>query len=67
MPEAKDTHVYVVINKHGERVTGYGKQTRVFVRKHAAIARCPVGGAVLELPVSAGTVVFTREEKCSES
>jgi hypothetical protein len=58
MPEAKDTHVYVVINKHGERV---------FVRKHAAIARCPVGGAVLELPVSAGTVVFTREEKCSES
>ncbi|BCM12266.1 hypothetical protein MAFF241648_14560 [Ralstonia solanacearum] len=55
--------VFVAVYADGSVATNYSTGTRVYTKKHNAIARCPRGGRVLRFELKTGEVVHTRDNE----
>lgn len=57
------TEVFVAVHADGSVATNYSTGTRVYTKKHNAVARCPRGGRVLRFALEGGEVVHEESKQ----
>lgn len=56
------TEVFVAIHVDGSVANNYSTGTRIYTKKHNAVARCPKGGRVLRFELSQDRAEVVHEE-----